>query len=86
MCVGYEIDGVVTKDFPTTQKLEKAKPVLKKLPGWKCDITKVRKYEDLPENAKKYLTRMAEVTGIGLGIVSVGPNRDETIVIANDIF
>ena len=55
-------------------------------PGWKCDISKIRKYEDLPENAKKYLTRMAEVTGIGLGIVSVGPNRDETIVIAKDIF
>ena len=86
VCVGYDIDGEVTTDFPVTWKLEKAKPVLKKLPGWKCDITKVRKYEDLPENAKKYLTRMAEVTGIGLGIVSVGPNRDETIVIANDIF
>ncbi len=49
VCVGYEIDGEVTKDFPTTCKLEKAKPVFKKLPGWKCDIRGIRKYEDLPE-------------------------------------
>ena len=50
MCVGYEIDGVVTKDFPTTQKLEKAKPVYKVLPGWNCDIRGIRNYEDLPES------------------------------------
>ena len=50
VCVGYEIDGEVTTDFPTTAKLEKAKPVLKNLPGWKCDIRGIKKYEDLPEN------------------------------------
>ena len=53
VCVGYEIDGEVTTDFPTTAKLEKAKPVLKNLPGWKCDIRGIRKYEDLPENFQK---------------------------------
>ena len=49
ICVGYEIDGKVTKDFPTTSYLEKAKPVYKKLPGWKCDIRGIRSYEELPE-------------------------------------
>ena len=53
VCVGYEIDGEVTTDFPTTAKLEKAKPVLKNLPGWKCDIRGIKKYEDLPENCRK---------------------------------
>lgn len=46
ICVGYEIDGEVVKDFPVTYKLEKAKPVLKTLPGWKCDIRGIKKYED----------------------------------------
>ena len=55
MCVGYEIDGVVTKDFPTTQKLEKAKPVYKVLPGWNCDIRGIRNYEDLPEACRNYI-------------------------------
>ena len=66
--------------------LADVEPVYETFEGWKTDITKVRKYEDLPEKAKKYLERMAEVTNIKLGIVSVGPNRDETIVIAKDIF
>ena len=60
VCVGYEIDGEVTTDFPTTAKLEKAKPVLKKLPGWKCDIRGIRKYEDLPENCRKYVEFIEE--------------------------
>ena len=55
VCVGYEIDGEVTTDFPVTYKLEKAKPVLKKLPGWKCDIRGIKKFEDLPENCRKYV-------------------------------
>ena len=87
MCVAYKYKGEILNEIPASLKvLAEVEPVYETFPGWKCDITKVRKYEDLPENAKKYLTRMAEVTGIGLGIVSVGPNRDETIVIANDIF
>ena len=53
VCVGYDIDGEVTTDFPTTHLLEKAKPVLKKLPGWKSDIRGIKKYEDLPENCRK---------------------------------
>ena len=55
VCVGYEIDGEVTKDFPVTYKLEKAKPVLVTLPGWKCDVSGITKYEDLPENCRNYI-------------------------------
>ena len=87
MCVDYKYKGEILHEIPASLKvLAEVEPVYETFPGWKCDITKVRKYEDLPENAKKYLERMAEVTGIKLGIVSVGPNRDETIVIAKDIF
>ena len=55
ICVGYEIDGKVTRDFPTTLKLEKAKPVYKTLPGWKCDIRGIKSYEELPENCRAYI-------------------------------
>ena len=87
MCVGYKYKGELLNEIPASLKvLAEVEPVYETFEGWKCDISKIRRYEDLPENAKKYLTRMSEVTGIGLGIVSVGPNRDETIVIAKDIF
>ena len=55
VCTGYEIDGKVTTEFPVTNQLEKAKPVLEVLPGWKCDIRGIKKYEDLPENCRKYI-------------------------------
>ena len=55
ICVGYEIDGTVTRDFPTTLKLEKAKPVYRTLPGWKCDIRGIKRYEELPENCRAYI-------------------------------
>lgn len=70
VCVGYEIDGEVTTDFPTTAKLEKAKPVLKNLPGWKCDIRGIRKYEDLPENCRKYVEFIEEQIGYPITMVS----------------
>ena len=63
VCVGYEIDGEVTTEFPTTAKLEKAKPVLKTLPGWKCDIRGIKNYEDLPENCRKYVEFIEEQIG-----------------------
>ena len=87
LCVGYKYKGELLNEIPASLKiLADVEPVYETFEGWKTDITKVRKYEDLPEKAKKYLERMAEVTNIKLGIVSVGPNRDETIVIADDIF
>lgn len=79
VCVGYEIDGEVTTDFPVTYKLEKAKPVLKKLPGWKCDIRGIRKIEDLPENCRKYVEFIEEQIGFPITMVSNGPGREDII-------
>jgi len=84
MCTAYKIDGEVINEIPASLKvLAKVEPVYETFAGWKSDISKIRRYEDLPANAKKYLERMAQVTGIALGIVSVGPNRDQTIVLEN---
>ena len=79
VCVGYEIDGEVTTDFPTTAKLEKAKPVIKKLPGWKCDIRGIRKFENLPENCRKYVEFVEEQIGFPITMVSNGPGRSDII-------
>ncbi len=79
VCVGYDIDGEVTTDFPVTWKLEKAKPVLKTLPGWKCDIRGIKNYEDLPENCRKYIEFIEEQIGYPITMVSNGPSRDDII-------
>ena len=79
VCVGYEIDGEVTTDFPVTCKLEKAKPVLKKLPGWKCDIRGIRTYEELPENCRNYVEFIEEQIGYPITMVSNGPGRGDII-------
>lgn len=79
VCVGYEIDGQVTKDFPTTVKLEKAKPVYTTLPGWKCDIRGIKNYEDLPENCRKYIEFVEQEIRVPITMVSNGPERDDII-------
>ena len=79
VCVGYEIDGQVTTDFPTTCKLEKAKPVLEKLPGWKCDIRGIKKYEDLPENCRNYIEFIEKQIECPITMVSNGPGRNDII-------
>ena len=79
VCVAYEIDGKQTKEFPTTDKLNRAKPVLKVLPGWKQDIRGIRKYEDLPENCRKYVEFIENEIGFPIKIVSNGPNREDII-------
>ncbi|MGN0151599.1 MAG: adenylosuccinate synthase [Wujia sp.] len=79
VCVGYEIDGEVTTDFPTTSKLEKAKPVLKILPGWKQDIRGIKNYDDLPENCRKYIEFIEEQIGFPITMVSNGPGREDII-------
>ena len=79
VCIGYEIDGEVTTDFPTTTLLEKAKPVLETLPGWKCDIRGIKKYEDLPENCRKYIEFVEKHIGFPITIISNGPGRDDII-------
>ena len=75
VCVGYDIDGEVTTDFPTTTLLEKAKPVYETLPGWKCDIRGIKKYEDLPENCRKYIEFVEEKIGFPITMISNGGKR-----------
>lgn len=79
VCVGYEIDGEVTRDFPTTNKLNRAKPVLKVLPGWKEDIRGITEYEKLPENCRNYIEFIEKELEVPITIVSNGPGRHEII-------
>ena len=79
VCIGYEIDGEVTRDFPTTAKLEKAKPVFTKLPGWKTDIRGIKNYADLPENCRKYIEFVEKEIEVPITMVSNGPGRDDII-------
>ena len=79
VCVAYEIDGEIVRDFPPTVKLEKAKPVLKRLPGWKCDIRGIRTYEELPENCRHYIEFVEEQLGFPITMISNGPGRDDII-------
>jgi adenylosuccinate synthase len=84
ICTGYEYDGEIVPDFPASLKiLASCKPVYDVLPGWQEDISGIRKFKDLPENAKKYLDRIEELTETPIDIVSVGPGREETIIINN---
>ena len=77
--IGYEIDGKVTTDFPTTAILKKAKPVYEILPGWKSDIRGIKKYEDLPENCRNYIEFVERHIGYPITMVSNGPGRDDII-------
>jgi len=79
ICVGYEIDGVVTKDFPTTVRLAKAKPVYVTLPGWKQEIRGIKNYNELPENCRKYIEFIEKEIEAPITLVSNGPGRDEII-------
>lgn len=79
VCIGYEIDGEVTTDFPTTGRLERAKPVLQTLPGWNSDIRGIRTYEELPENCRRYIEFVEEQIGYPITMVSNGPGREDII-------
>lgn len=79
VCVGYEVDGKVIKQFPTTDKLNRAKPVLKTLPGWKSDIRGIKEYDKLPENCRNYIEFIEKEIGFPITIVSNGPGREEII-------
>lgn len=79
ICIAYEIDGKITKDFPCGSDLLKAKPVYEMMPGWECDISGIKEYEDLPENCKKYIERIESELGVPISMVSNGPARDELI-------
>lgn len=87
MCVGYKYEGKTLNEMPASLKIFGAvEPIYETFAGWKTDITGVRKFADLPENAKKYVKRMAEVTDIKLGLISVGPGREQTIIIEENLF
>ena len=79
VCVGYDINGEITKDFPTTNKLKLAKPVYEYLPGWKCDIRGIKKYEELPENCRKYIEFIEKELEVPVKLLSNGPGRDDII-------
>ena len=79
VCTQYELDGQVTDDFPFPAVIGRANPVIKTMPGWKCDISGVRKYEDLPAEAKNYIEFIEKNIGCRISYVSVGASRDEII-------
>jgi len=79
VCTAYEIEGEITKDFPTTIELNKAKPVYEYLDGWKCDISNIRSYEELPENAKKYIEFIEKEIGYQITMIGNGPKREDII-------
>ncbi len=79
VCVGYDLDGEVTTSFPTTAKLKTAKPVYEVLPGWKCDISSIRTYEELPENCRKYIEFVESKIGYPITMISNGPSREDII-------
>ena len=80
VCVAYEIAGKQTRTFPShVDDLRKVKPVYEELPGWQTDVTGIREIADLPKNARKYLDRISELVGRPVGVVSVGPDRTQTM-------
>ena len=79
VCVAYEIDGEITKDFPISPLLDRAKPVYEYIDGWKCDITQIDNYEDLPENAKKYVDFIESQIGFPITYISNGPRREQVL-------
>ena len=84
ICTGYEYQGSIIHNFPSSLKtLFACKPVYESLPGWGEDISGVRRVEDFPENAKKYLKRIEQLSGVPIDIISVGPGRHETIIVNN---
>ena len=82
ICVAYRIDGAVVKDYPIDlSRFEKARPVYIEMPGWNCDISKVRSFGGLPKEAKAYVKKLEELSGVPISILSVGPERTQTFVL-----
>jgi adenylosuccinate synthase len=82
ICTGYTYQGKLLKEYPASlEVLEHVEPVYEEMPGWKCHISDMKTYEELPEKARNYVERISELVGVPLGIVSVGPNRNQTIVL-----
>ena len=82
ICKGYTYEGKELKEYPASLKvLEAVEPIYEELDGWNTDISQCKNYEELPANARYYVERISQLVGVPLGIVSVGPNRSQTIVL-----
>jgi adenylosuccinate synthase len=80
ICTAYEIDGAITGQFPDPATLERARPIFERLPGWRCDISELRRFEQLPKNAQAYVLRIEELLGTPVKWISVGPKREAVII------
>jgi adenylosuccinate synthase len=80
ICTAYEVGGRTTDAFPEPPALDRAKPVYERMPGWRCDISGVRTFEELPEAARDYVLRAEALIGVPIGWISVGPEREAMIV------
>ena len=86
ICIAYDINGKKTDRFPTDlEELESASPVHEELDGWDDELSDIKNYDDLPENAKKYIKRLEKLVGVPISIVSIGPKRSQTIVLKEDL-
>jgi adenylosuccinate synthase len=84
VCTGYTYQGTALESLPAALEIfENCQPVYEELPGWKCDITGARSFEELPEMARSYVHRLEELAGCPIVMVSVGPRRDQTITLRN---
>jgi adenylosuccinate synthase len=80
VCTGYSINGIVTRDFPTTSKLKYAEPIYEYLDGWRCDISEARGYSDLPKKARAYVEFVEKQTECPIAYISNGPRRENIII------
>ena len=80
ICVAYDVGGEIVENFPNPAQLDRARPVLEKLPGWRCDVSEIRTFQDLPQNAQAYVLRIEDLIGVPIKWVSVGPEREAMIV------
>ncbi|MGB7209784.1 MAG: adenylosuccinate synthetase, partial [Pyrinomonadaceae bacterium] len=86
VCIGYEIDGKRSVTFPAVSTdLRKIKPVYESLPGWRSETLGITNFADLPENARKYVEFLSDSVGVEIGLISTGPERDQTIILQDSV-
>ena len=86
ICTNYELDGKIIDVPPSTiARLSRCKPMYLEMPGWKEDISGMKSYEELPDNAKAYVKKIEELTDVPVGVISVGPDRSQTILIDSSL-
>ena len=83
ICTAYELDGKEITEYPANlSDLQRCQPIFEELPGWTEDVTKCRTLDELPDNARRYLERISELCNVNISIFSVGPDRNQTNLIA----